>query len=133
LYRLTKKPEYLERSKRMINLFANRLMYDKFKDVYVWNYWYEPMTTTGWGPEDNISYNVKKYPGNAIIEDLSHAGHNVRMVVEAYQMGIRFDETDMKRFANTFLKNVLTPDRRKVTRFVDGSGDNQSYFNAIHQ
>ncbi len=133
LYRLTKKTEYLERATGVINLFANRLTYNKANDLYTWLYWYEPVTTKGWGPADNISYNVKYYQQRAYVEDLSHAGHNIRMVMEAYRMGIRFDEADMKRFANTFLKNALTPDRTKITRLVDGSGDNQAYFNALHQ
>lgn len=133
LYRLTGKPEYLVRSGKMVNLFKNRLAYDSGKDLYTWNYWYEPMTTTGWKPEDNISYNVKVYEGKARTEDISHGGHDIHMVMAAYKMGIGFDSTDIKRFANTFLKNVLTADREKITRLVDGSGDYQAYFNALHQ
>lgn len=133
LYRLTGKKEYLDRSKKMINLFKNRLIYDETNDLYVWNYWFEPMTTTGWKPEDHISYNVKMYPGKARVEDISHGGHDIQMVMAGYKMGIGFDKTDVQRFANTFLRNVLTPDKRKITRLVDGSGDYQAYFNSIHQ
>ena len=133
LYRLTDKPQYLDRSTKMIHLFSNRLEYDSSNDLYIWDYWYEPMTTTGWGPDDDISYNTKVYPAYASFEDISHAGHNIMMVMAAYRAGIVFNETHVKRFANTFLKNVITPDRTKVTRFVDGKGDYQDYFNAIHQ
>ncbi|ODS72707.1 MAG: hypothetical protein ABS46_20735 [Cytophagaceae bacterium SCN 52-12] len=133
LYRLTGRPEYLERSEKMVNLFKNRLIYDSDKDLYTWNYWYEPMTTTGWKPEDNISHNVKVYEGKARVEDISHGGHDIHMVMAAYKMGIGFDPADIMRFANTFLKNVVTPDRKKITRLVDGSGDYPAYFNSLHQ
>src|SRR5690606_22445651 len=61
LYRLTNKSEYLDRSTKIINLFKNRLQYDKEKDLYMWYYWYEPVTTTGWMPEDKLSHNTRRY------------------------------------------------------------------------
>lgn len=133
LYRLTGNADYLERSKKMVRLFKNRLQYDEKKDLYVWNYWYEPMTTVGWTPEDSISHNVKVYEGKARVEDISHGGHDIEMVMAAFRMGIAFDKTDIRRFANTFLRNVLTEDRGKITRLVDGSGDYQAYFLSIYQ
>ena len=133
LYKLTDKPQYLERATKMLNLFYNRLTYNEENDLYTWKYWYEPMTTTGWLPEDSISFNAKSFPRAAPVEDISHAGHNIQMIMAAYRAGVVFNETHVKRFANTFIKNVLTPDRKKITQLVDGSGDNQAYFNAIHQ
>jgi hypothetical protein len=91
------------------------------------------MTTIGWKSADNISFNVNYFPAAPYIEDISHGGHDIYMIMEAYRMGIGFNETDIKRFANTFLKNVITPDQQKITRLVDGSGDNQAYFTALHQ
>lgn len=133
LYRLTGKTEYLNRSRKMVNLFKNRLILDIEKDLYVWNYWYEPMTTVGWKPEDEISFNVKYYPGKARIEDVSHGGHDIAMVVEAFKMGVGFDSTDVRRFANTFLNNVLSPDRRDIARLVDGTGTYPAYFRSVYQ
>jgi hypothetical protein len=65
LYRLTGKKEYLERSEKMARLLKNRLQYNQDSDLYVWTYWYEPMTTTGWKPEDMLSSNVMIYKGAA--------------------------------------------------------------------
>ncbi len=134
LYRLTNKSEYLERSIKMINKFKNRLNYDSEKDLYIWYYWYEPMTTTGWWPEDNASYNSKVYRGWPSFENFSHGGHDIQMIMEAYRMGIGFDETDIRRFANTFLKNAISRDRKDINKYVDGSGEgSSSYFKAIYQ
>jgi len=133
LYRLTGKDSYLDRSRKMVNLFKNRLIYDRERDLYVWNYWYEPMTTVGWIPADNISFNVMVYPGKARVEDISHGGHDIAMVMAAHRMGLGFDDADVRRFANTFLKNVLREDRKTTARLVDGSGDYPAYFPSLYQ
>lgn len=132
LYRLTGKKEYLERSEKMSNLLKNRLKHDQQADLYVWTYWFEPMTTTGWKPEDNLSANVKYFRGAFNIEDISHAVLDVSMVVEANKQGIVFTDTDVKRFSNTLLINVLSPDRTGVRRTVDGKGEYPAYFNALN-
>jgi hypothetical protein len=132
LYRLTKKAEYLERSEKMCRLLKNRLRYDPQSDLYVWNYWYEPMTTVGWKPEDNLSLNVKYFKPSASVEDVSHGVLDIAMIVEANRTGIVFDDTDVKRFANTLLVNVLLPDHSGVRRGVDGGPENPGYFNALH-
>jgi hypothetical protein len=132
LYRLTGKKEYLERSEKMCNLFKNRLTYNAGSDLYVWNYWYEPMTTQGWTPEDNLSANVKYFKPSASVEDISHGTLDISMIVEANRAGIVFSDNDVRRFANTLLINVLTPDRKGVRRTVDGKVDYPDYFNALH-
>jgi hypothetical protein len=132
LYRLTGKKEYLERSTRMVNLFKNRLKYVAENDTYIWNYWFEPMTTVGWTPADNISYNVMVFAPAARVEDVSHASLNATMMTAAYRMGIGFDQKDMKRFANTLLKNVLNEERTANRRTVDGKGEYPAYFAALH-
>lgn len=132
LHRLTGKKEYLEKSVKMCNLFKNRLTYNAGSDLYVWNYWYEPMTTKGWTPEDNLSANVKYFKAAANVEDISHGTLDISMIVEANRAGIVFSDSDVKRFANTLLINVLTPDRLGVRRTVDGKTDYPNYFNALH-
>ena len=131
LFRLTGKQEYMDRSKKMVNLFRNRLRYDPAGDLYIWNYWYEPMTTTGWTAQDSLSSNVGFFPGAARVEDISHAALNMAMAVAAHRMGFGFDDSDMRRFANTLLKNVLTPSRDGNRRTVDGKGEYPAYFNAL--
>lgn len=132
LYRLTGKKVYLERSERMVQLFKNRLKYDSAQDLYVWNYWYEPMTTTGWSPKDNLSFNVRYFHPAPNVEDVSHGVLDIAMVVAANRAGIGFNNTDVRRFANTLLINVLMPDRTGVRRRVDGQGEYPAYFRALH-
>jgi hypothetical protein len=132
LYRLTGKAEYLERSEKMARMFKNRLKYDPDRDLYTWFYWFEPMTTTGWTPDDNLSINVKYFKGAANIEDSSHGVLDIGMIVAANRDGIVFSDTDVKRFANTLLINVLLPDRTGVRRGVDGGPENPAYFNALN-
>lgn len=132
LFRLTGKKEYLERSVKMCNLFKNRLIYNAGSDLYVWNYWFEPMTTKGWTPEDSLSANVKYFKPAANVEDISHGTLDISMIVEANRAGVVFSDNDVKRFANTLLNNVLTPDRLGVRRTVDGKMDYPNYFNALH-
>lgn len=132
LYRLTGKTEYFDRSEKMSRLLKNRLKYTPTTNSYSWTYWYEPMTTTGWTPEDNLSENVRYFKGSYNIEDISHAVLDIAMVVAANRQGIVFNDEDVKRFSNTLLVNVLTPDRKGVRRTVDGNGEYPAYFNALY-
>lgn len=133
LHRLTGKVKYKDAAEKMCRLFRNRLKYNGTADLYEWNYWYEPMTTTGWKPEDGISANVKYFKPAAIIEDVSHGILDIAMVATAAKDGVVFDSIDMKRFANTLLLNVLMPDRSGVRRRVNGEGpEHPLYFDQLH-
>lgn len=133
LYRLTGKKEYLERSEKMARLLKNRLQYDQDSNLYLWTYWYEPMTTTGWKPEDRLSSNVMIYKGSPNVEDSSHGVLDIAMVTAANRAGIVFTKEDALRFSNTLLKNVILPDRSGIRRAVDGKGgDHAAYFPILH-
>lgn len=132
LYRLTGKKEYLDRSVRMINLFKNRLQYHTENDTYSWDYWYEPVTTTGWKPSDNISENIRFLKPFGGPEDISHASITISLVEAGYRMGIGFDKIDMQRFANTLLRNILNEDKATVSSDVAGRGKGQEYFPQIY-
>ncbi len=133
LFRLTGKKEYLERSEKMSQLLKNRLQYNQEGDLYVWTYWYEPMTTIGWKPEDKLSANVMYYKGSPNVEDSSHGVLDIAMVVAANRAGIVFSKEDLLRFSNTLLKNVILPDRTGIRRAVDGKGgDHGAYFPILH-
>lgn len=133
LYRLTGKKDYLERSEKMAMLLKNRLKYHPENDAYVWTYWYEPMTTTGWKPEDNLSSNVMIYKGAPNVEDSSHGVLDIAMAVSAYKAGIVFTKDDLLKFSNTLLKHVILPDRSGIRRAVDGKGgDHAAYFPILH-
>jgi hypothetical protein len=42
----------------------------------------------------------------------SHASITISLVAEAYKMGIVFDKSDRKKFANTPLRNIVSEDRK---------------------
>lgn len=132
LYRLTGKKDYLDRSVRMINLFRNRLQYHAENDTYSWDYWYEPITTTGWKPSDNISENIRFLKPFHGPEDISHASITISFAEAAYKMGIGFDKKDMQRFANTLLRNILHKDSVTVSGDVAGRGKGQEYFPQLY-
>lgn len=133
LFRLTGKKEYRERSEKMSQLLKNRLQYNQEGDLYIWTYWYEPMTTVGWKPEDKLSANVMFYKGSPNVEDSSHGVLDIAMTVAANRAGIVFTREDLMRFSNTLLKNVILPDRTGIRRAVDGKGgDHAAYFPILH-
>lgn len=133
LFRLTGKKEYRERSEKMSQLLKNRLQYIKEGDLYTWTYWYEPMTTVGWKPEDQLSSNVMFYKGAPNMEDTSHGVLDIAMVMAANRENLVFTNDDLSRFSNTLLNNVLLPDRTGIRRAVDGKGgDHAAYFPILH-
>jgi hypothetical protein len=119
LYQLTGKPVYKEHVRRMANLFKRRLKLMP-GDLYVWNYWYEPLTT-GYSRKDDLSDNYPELSPRAAVEDNSHGTLDVLLVVNAANAGIAFNEKDLQRFANTFLKNLVRPDFSGLNGRVDGS------------
>lgn len=133
LFRLTGKKEYMDRAEKMSRLLKNRVQYNQEEDLYVWTYWYEPMTTVGWKPEDKLSANVMYYKGSPNVEDNSHGVLDIAMVTSANRAGIVFTKDDVLRFSNTLLKNVILPDRSGIRRAVDGKGgDHPAYFPILH-
>lgn len=132
LHRLTGRTEYLERATKMATLFKRRLKHDAERDLYTWNYWYEPVTTTGWTPANSPSLNIPNYPPAAAVEDISHGVLDLALVLSARAAGVAFDDRDLRRFANTLLTHVLNPERTNVRRRVDGSaGEYPAYFPAL--
>lgn len=132
LYRLTGHVEYLERSTKMIHFFKNRLQYDEKNDAYVWDYWYEPVTTTGWTQADSISENMQFLKPFSGPEDVSHASLTISFVEAGYKMGIGFNEIDMNRFANTLINNILGKTDLLCSADVAGKGDGKGYFPQVY-
>ncbi|MBI5768370.1 MAG: hypothetical protein HZA93_11290 [Verrucomicrobia bacterium] len=132
LHRLTGKAEYRVRAEKMARLFKNRLTLDAARDLYVWNYWYEPVTTTGWTRANSPSFNIPEFPKTARVEDTSHGVLDIALVTQAQRAGVVFDERDLRRFAQTLLQNVLTPPRDGINVRVDGTGGpHPEYFGAL--
>ncbi|MBA3272738.1 MAG: hypothetical protein H0T11_02560 [Chthoniobacterales bacterium] len=122
LFRLNGNAEHRERAEKMAGLLKHRLEHDAANDLYRWNYWYEP-ATKGWTSDDDLSFNTPWFAPYTSPEDTSHGVLDIEGVAAAHAEKLVFDDADLKRFANTFLKNVMLPDRSGVHRKVDGKGD----------
>jgi hypothetical protein len=106
----------------MARLFKNRLTHDRTRDLYVWNYWYEPVTTTGWTRANSPSLNIPEFSPAARVEDNSHGVLDIALVTQAHRAGLVFEDRDLQRFARTLLLNVLTSQRDGINVRVDGTG-----------
>ena len=125
LLELTAEPRYRQRATRIATLFKNRLRRVE-GDRYVWNYWMEPITT-GWTSADKVSLNTPHHEPWPQVEDTSHGALEVEMVVHAADAGIVFGPVDVQRFANTYLHNVVLPDRSGFFGRVDGTEPDSRY------
>jgi hypothetical protein len=123
--------KYKAMARKMARTFKNDLTLDQHGG-YVWPYfWSKGWGYRGWKESDDVSdYQPMmvhpKVGGHKNIEDTSHAHLDVDFARLAFEnnLGV-FDETDMKRFATTFTRNVLTTTRNdRPTTFanVDGTG-----------
>ncbi len=129
LYKLTGKAIYKDHIQRMANLFKNRLEL-KPGDLYVWYYWYGAITKTGWTKENSPSDNYPVMTARPYVEDVSHGTLDVQLVMSAERVGMVFDKGDIRRLANTFMKNVLLPDHSGFYARVDGTPGSERYSDA---
>ena len=102
LYQITGEQEYLS----YIQTKGNRL-----KNALILN--------------DQEAYWWMVYTDKGGVVDVSHGGDTVNFIVEAFRLGLVFDEEDLLRLVNTVKKNLWngsidTPDFRM---YVDGTGD----------
>lgn len=128
LHQLTGKEIYREHVTKIATLFKRRLEKPD-ADRYVWDYWYEPVTT-GWTKADDISLNIPAHSAWRHIEDTSHGALEVEMAVNCAAAGIVFDASDIQRFANTFTQKVVNADRTGFNGQVDGSAPKSEFFGA---
>ena len=91
LSRIYGQTAHLEKAKKLAHFFRNRIV-QRNNNSYSWEYWPKPAESAN---------------GNNPAEDVTHAQINVHFACLAYQNGIVFDETDMKRFSNTLTKNIM--------------------------
>ncbi|MEM7315663.1 MAG: hypothetical protein AAF497_21200 [Planctomycetota bacterium] len=71
--------------------------------------------------DDRFQWRYATYRQPTEGEDVSHAAINVNFMIDAYEAGLVFDDTDMRRLANT-MKYLYTPDAGFTFR-VDGVGE----------
>ena len=123
--------KYKSRAAKMARTFKSDLTRGA-NDAYTWPYfWSKGWGYRGWTESDSVSeYQPAmvhpKVGGHRSIEDTSHAHLDVDFARLAFEndLGV-FDEADMKRFANTFTRNVLTTNKSGgPTTFanIDGTG-----------
>ena len=70
--------------------------------------------------DDRYVWRYATYTPAGSAEDFSHAGVNVNFMIDAYEAGIVFDDTDMQRLANTF--RYVSRGTDGFTVNIDGSG-----------
>ena len=103
MYLATGNSEYLQKVTGMANHFTDALNYDNSTNTYTWGYSLWDST-----------------------EDISHAAIEVNFAYLCYHNGVVFDELDMNRFANTFIKYIyLNP--LEFSDNVNGTGDVNTY------
>ena len=88
-------------------------------DGYVWNYWWG-LPEKGWTREHSPSFNTPTWTGSVTIEDTSHGHLDIEFVCLAAHAGVVFDAADMRRFAATFLENIVDRQKWSMNDRVDG-------------
>ena len=66
-------------------------------------------------------------PPKPIVEDVSHGQLDVLLMVNAEHAKCVFDRDDLKKVCNTFLHNVVKPDRSNLNGQVDGTPGAERY------
>jgi hypothetical protein len=106
LYMVTGKMEYLEKSVKLAQKIraGMKILPD---GTLVMPYWYG-LPFSGWqdkstNPVNDIYIKGKAYNGP---EDVSHFGLTLQYMVDAYKMGVIFDDNVMIAASNTFLKRI---------------------------
>ena len=111
LYRVTGNREYLEKAAKLARKVraGMRLLPD---GTLTMPYWYGP-PYHGWqgrekNPVNGLYVESRPYDGT---EDVSHFSLTLLFMVDAYQMGLVFDEEELQAAANTFIKKIWKPGR----------------------
>lgn len=92
LFRITGKAAWREHAAGMASFFKSRLR--TVGDRYEWNYW---DASGEWDAE-------KAKTDHPRAEDTGHGSLDIAFAIACAESGIVFDEADLKRFANTFVK-----------------------------
>ena len=71
--------------------------------------------------EDRYRWRYASYRAQGTSEDATHAALNVAFIIDAYEEGIVFDDTDVRRLSNT-LRNMYV-NENGFTSLVDGQGE----------
>jgi hypothetical protein len=111
LYAADGKAADAARAVKLGNTFKSKLTLQHGKSAYMWQYSDRVLPTD--------------YFNSSSREDASHANLDIRFVIDANQMGLVFNSTDISRFAST-LTDVMwnqSYTNPTISHYVDGSGD----------
>jgi hypothetical protein len=114
LYAATGDPNDAARATQIGNSFKNWLSLDDGGRAYVWNY--------GDAMLDGDTYDLSHY------EDTSHANIEVGFAVDASQLGLVFNSTDLQRFRATFTDVMWNHSLRSPRVCADVAGDGGTYY-----
>lgn len=94
LYSITNKPQYLDHATRMLRFLKSKmqLVTQNGRELYYWHYYDHAF-------EQNVSQSEST-------EDISHGALEVEAAITGYEYNLIFNETDLKRMANTFLETL---------------------------
>lgn len=118
LAQLTGDAHWEQHAKAIARLFKRHLRLNE-NGAYVWDYWWGA-AEKGWTREDSPSFNTPTWKGYPTIEDVSHGHLDIDFVCLCAEAGWVFDARDMRRFADTFLKNVVDKNKWTMNDRVDG-------------
>jgi hypothetical protein len=124
--------KYRDRATKMARTFKNDLTVTP-QGGWLWPYfWSKGRCYNGWRASDDVSdyqptfVHGGRHNGHKAIEDSSHAHIDVTFARWAYDAGLGvFDETDMKRFAATYAKQIVGGERS--SELVNGRGEQGRY------
>jgi len=130
LYDATGKEEYRDKATKLARLVQSEFHLQD-DGTYNFYYWWGEMRQ-GWKAEDHVSTNTIAYPGQKVVEDLSHLQLTLRFMLEAHQRGIVFTDQDLQRWSKTFWKHIYRKDasgKPSLSNRVDGNPPNTEIYN----
>jgi len=121
LYRVTGNTDYLQKAAALAQKVRAGMTFLP-DGTMTMPYWIkESLPYTGWEDRNSDPVNglyVRADPDRAT-EDVSHFSLTLRFMVEAWQMGVVFQDDDLKAVARTFVERLWKPSNAKVEELCD--------------
>ena len=118
MYAVTKKPVYLERSRKWFRLMRSRMKPSQEGKYFVWNYW-EPAGSWDYKPDGSPKHWVGVHPNGG------YYNIDIEGIVASFEHGLVFNREDMDRLIATnrdFMWNQQTTEA-KFQRIDGGKPD----------
>jgi len=108
IYYITKEPEYKAQAEKVFNRAKAGM--NPFQGGYTWNYW-EPVAPRDIIAKENGRFDLSHWVGTHPYRDYQEG--EVRKIIFAYDMGVTYTESDIRRLVHTNLKFMWNGDREK--------------------